>query len=183
MGAVGDGSTDDTAAINAAAAYAYTLGQASAPKGATVFFPPGNYFIGTPPVDISNLAASGAASALIVIGASRQSVILFGNTTGILFQSQPLGIEFGSGPSGLRNLTILNSNTSTTSVGVWSGAPIFNQFFIENCKFGGYIALFSSADIETHISVRNRIFRIPAFRMEAATRLIQAVRCQDQSVS
>lgn len=44
FGAKGDGSTDDAAAINAAIAYAATLGVTGG-LGATVFFPPGLYMI------------------------------------------------------------------------------------------------------------------------------------------
>src|SRR5215831_12857503 len=62
FGAVGDGKTDDTAAIRAAIVYAYSQNQvSSASGGGIVFFPPGVYYIGSPPLDVSNDAGPQAA--------------------------------------------------------------------------------------------------------------------------
>ena len=166
FGAVGDGKTDDTAAIRAAIVYAYSQNQvSSASGGGIVFFPPGVYYIGSPPLDVSNDAGPQAAGAIMLSGASRASSVLKGNyTTGWLLELINGFNGRWAGVSGIRNLTIENDSTTLLSGAFRIQYLIANEFYAENCKFVGYNAVIGAGDTELSTSFRNCIFSYPGFR-------------------
>jgi hypothetical protein len=147
-GAKGDGS-NDTAAINAAIAYANTVPN-GANAGCTVFFPPGNYYIGTPPLFCDPVGRE----PLWFVGAGRDVTTIFGN----YYTGQPAdstnnsflvccgrNTTQGNGTViGFRDLSIINNST-----GDMSGALVVeasgNRFRTINCRFKGVVAFNHSA--------------------------------------
>lgn len=83
-GAVGDGVTDDQAAIQAAIEYAMHLGITTA-NGATVFMPPGTYFVAKPILlaiaafDDNSVSLGGGQGLFQLVGAGRDATIITGN--------------------------------------------------------------------------------------------------------
>src|SRR5262249_16470379 len=113
-GAVGDGSRDDTAAIQAAIDHAVGLGSTGA-YGGTVFFPVGVYHI-TESITVTS------QSSLRLIGSGKQSSILSGKTSGyfLYFPAQ----KGGGGPnaiSHIEGLGIKNYSTAAGSGGIYVG--------------------------------------------------------------
>jgi hypothetical protein len=103
FGAVGDGSTDDKAAIDAAIAAAATA-VASNPYGrGLVFFPPGYYAVSAPIVqnhDYLSLVGSGKLNSFLYLkgGVADAAAVLQLGTTGLVNSAaiRHLGIEAGS---------------------------------------------------------------------------------------
>lgn len=91
-GAKGDDATDDTAAIQAAVAYAATLGDPDTP-GATVYFPPGTY-------RVSAATQIGSDVAIRILGAGRTATTIRRTADVSVFQF------YGSAPAdtGPRNI-------------------------------------------------------------------------------
>ena len=134
-GALGDGSTDDTDAIQAAIGFACTLGQP--PNnicGSIVFFPAGVYIIskgGSVPLYVNQPALHGANVTLV--GSGRDVTVLRGNynpggqqeqaNNGFLVQVEIGDLNYhgpltgGNSICGMQDLTIEN-----TSIGDTSGA-------------------------------------------------------------
>lgn len=117
-GAVGNGSTDDTAAINT------SIGLLSA--GGVVYFPPGSYLLNSATVVTlpanTILRGAGRGASFIVIGSSFSGAQAI-NVTGI--------------DAGLEHLTVKGVSTTTTSNPVAFGvASVNNQNFkVRDCAF------------------------------------------------
>src|SRR5262249_52869053 len=146
FGAIGDGSADDSAAINNAIAAAYTKGGTAA--AFIIYFPPGTYFLNSNlPIDLSPPAFAkpsppnryGAVQgSAVFMGAGRDATILKANySTGLNFPpwgnydagaggggaSLPMSFIVVSSTGGqniceIRDMTVWNTNTSDK----WSGA-------------------------------------------------------------
>jgi len=106
-GAVGDGSTDDKAAIQRAINYAKTLtiaGNLAVRYRVTVYFPAGYYYISSP-LDLTN------TNGLWIIGdgGSYLNTIIIGSTGGAIFDFS------GSSLSGCENFTFITSDRNSRS--------------------------------------------------------------------
>jgi hypothetical protein len=113
-GALGDGATNDLAAINAAASAANTAG------GGIVFFPPGTYQISAALTMFSTIEYVGAGAALSVVRAASDFVVFTGATM----------------PLAVRKLGLAKSAAMTTWVlSSGSGAVVF-----EDCSFASTTA-------------------------------------------
>jgi hypothetical protein len=158
-GATGDGSTDDTATIQAAIDYAWTT-----LKGAIVYIPAGTYRIadlGTP----LRLSAppSGAGGSIKIVGAGRDVTILRGNywtagyPVGNSYPPDPIdlppppylvnilykaGIPYGifGVPQEVRDLTIWNENTAVYS-GALNMTGSDQRMMVDNCRLIGTVGL------------------------------------------
>ena len=160
-GAIADGVTDDTAAIQAAIDFAYNT--VTVGKGCIVFFPAGTYRIGTPPLRLNPPTVAGKRIKLIGVG--RDVTILRGTystgnyptgnqqigAVGFLLQSNYTVNDIVA-PSLIQSLTIWNDSTDPSSGALYYAQTqgphqrlidcrlIANQgvFLCEN-TFGGYI--------------------------------------------
>lgn len=128
-GALGDGVTDDTAAVTAAVV-------AAAVNGGTVYFPQGIYIVNGVAINASNVTLMGAGPYATELRAKSANITVlnFGNLNNIA-------------NNGVRDLRI-NGNTLATVVGLnvntVSGGGQTNSFFldrviIDNCPGGGLI--------------------------------------------
>lgn len=149
-GATGDGSTDDTAAINAAIDHAYFTGFIWA-HGATIYFPPGVYWIGDPPLFLDRDPAhtrDHRGAALKYVGAGREASIIKGNfSTGEQTESPNNGFLVqcgwkGGGVLTIRDLSIFNESREPTS-GALQVAASGGQL-IANCHIKGFIGIVCS---------------------------------------
>ncbi|MBD2751862.1 glycosyl hydrolase family 28-related protein [Spirosoma validum] len=113
FGAKGDGTVDDSAAIQSAITYAKSL-----PTRATIYFPPGYYFIGSS----INLTNSNGIW-LVGDGGSYLNTVIVGNTG-----SRPMFDFSGSSYSGCENFTFLYSSGSS----VLTPSVIGVQFALTN---------------------------------------------------
>jgi Pectate lyase superfamily protein len=138
FGAKGDNITDDAAAIQAAITYAMDLGvDEEQGRGATVFFPAGQYLIGT--TLIFNQAMH--LGQLHLCGASKSATSLFATGTaanGFIINkdaSQPWGA--------------VQRISNMSFFGGWGCVLIgtINDLLLENCAFNGYHGLVSQGDI------------------------------------
>ena len=105
FGAVGNGSTDDTAAIQRAITYAKNV--ATAGGGVyrpSVYFPAGYYYI-TSPIDVTNTSGLWLQGD----GGKWLNTCIYGNTGGIMFDFS------GSDQSGCENFYFLSTTTSGSS--------------------------------------------------------------------
>lgn len=110
-GAVGDGFTDDRAAIQRAVDYAKTLsvsGGTSARYRVTIFFPAGYYFIGGP-INLTNTNGLW----MIGDGGPYLNTIIIGNTGGVIFDFSGSSL---SGCEGFSFITSDRGNRSTIGV-------------------------------------------------------------------
>jgi hypothetical protein len=137
-GAVGDGSTNDTAAINAAiaAANAVTAGSVNVSKGATVYFPPGLYLcnsaLTTPTNNVTLLGGNGVVWSTQESGAA---VLKMGYQNGVLLDV-----------SNSANVTIKNlgffggqansSGADLAHIGIY--ASTCTNLFIVGCSLTGF---------------------------------------------
>lgn len=128
-GATGNGSTDDTAAIQAAIDYVYSSG------GGTVYFPPGTYRVTsivrnwTSPITV-NLKGSGKRSSILKKFGTNATPIL--DLSGIASMLEPY--------SEISDLEIDGDNVANvngirvTNFGRW----VMRNVFIEKCNYGLY---------------------------------------------
>src|SRR5262245_30786456 len=107
FGAKGDGVTDDTAAIQAAINYAYTLGPREPAKGAEVFIPRGTYLLNSPPLVLDGKVVNQKGS-MGLVGAGRHATVLKGNYAGFLLQKQS---GLNDNLAYIKDLTIWNQST------------------------------------------------------------------------
>src|SRR6516165_6268287 len=167
FGAKGDGSTDDTDAINAAIDHAYTLGQVNpnpsiSRHGAIIFFPPGIYIIGKN--GTTNLQFdrrnNGHFGELSYVGSGRDVTILRGNySTGSQMDSLNNGFLVTAGAYQaqvlvLRDLAIENLSTDDLSGGYMSQS---GPLQVTNCRFKAVIGLYIGA-VSFGADVRDSVF-------------------------
>ena len=181
FGAKGDGSTDDTDAINAAIDHAYTLGQVNpnpsiSRHGAIIFFPPGIYIIGKN--GTTNLQFdrrnNGHFGELSYVGSGRDVTILRGNySTGSQMDSLNNGFLVTAGAYQaqvlvLRDLAIENLSTDDLSGGYMSQS---GPLQVTNCRFKAVIGLYIGA-VSFGADVRDSVFECsrPITSASAATR-------------
>lgn len=137
FGAVGDGSTDDTAAINACFAAALTGGVASGSvtTGGIVFFPPGAYKV------TSSLSAADWVGSVSIEGSGMYNTMLTGDINGFILD-KPDGT--GAVIQSIRNICVVNRNTT-----IGSGALRFgfvSSANLESLNLQGMIGLDAGAD-------------------------------------
>jgi hypothetical protein len=146
FGAVGDDSTDDTAAINRAVQQIYksTVSPIETRARRTIYFPGGTYKTSAPILipPFAKLMGDGAQSSIIRQTLANQSVA---NVCDSSFQT---GSSIGSGsaitPSDIEihSLQFLNSNASVSrpifSIDSASNIKIHNSKFVSNAAFGVY---------------------------------------------
>ena len=162
-GALGDGIHNDSSAIQNAIDYLYALqlgGDYS--RGTVLYFPPGTYYLGTPPLRLGPLVTGSGGLGLgtiVIAGAGMDVTILKGTyatgqcasiNTGALVHwslrnqgqpvSSPLGSEAQSGGVmyilAIKNLTIWNESTDPLSFAYYTtGNGI--QGYVENVHFKG----------------------------------------------
>jgi hypothetical protein len=156
-GATGDGVTDDTPFINNAIDYAYQLGSTYA-HGSIIFFPPGNYYIGSPPLFCDRdyrVKPPGHQAPIYYIGAGRDVTTIFGNHyTGNPIDSDNNSFLLvcgrytnqGNGTVvGFRDLSIFNFSTKAMS-GALDVEASGNRFHLQNVHLKGFVAYNHSAN-------------------------------------
>lgn len=130
FGAVGDGSTPDTTAVQNALNAAANFG--SVPTNGTIlFFPPGLY-------NVSQLTNT-VASSLSIVGSGKYSTAILGNSSGYTldFPAQ----SGGGGPNAIlhiENIAISNSSTTAGS-GALRVGYIEREFSCNDCQITGFI--------------------------------------------
>lgn len=138
FGAVGDGATNDTAAIQAAINYAKTIttsGAQGSATGSTVYFPPGAYYIGTPPLRItgnSNIGLLGAAPASSLPGAA-SGLFCNSSTDSVI---AVYGDDSTAALTSIENLYIKNSNAAGLALR-WDAAE--SPARMANCYIQAFI--------------------------------------------
>jgi hypothetical protein len=112
-GAVGDGATNDAAAIQLAI---------TAAAGGTLYFPAGTYLVGTQLTGVSNIHIIGAGSDVTTLKASAaiNSIILFSDKSNVEIE----GLKFDGNSNTLSNIRAYATNYPT-------------QFSIHHCYFTG----------------------------------------------
>jgi hypothetical protein len=143
FGAKGDGSTDDTLAIQAAIDAAMTLGvqHSSSIYGATVFFPPGRYIVSAPLTDTA-VTRRGADVNLVGSGCYC-TTIDGGRLDGFVIDKEDRGIF--KTINSIQHLFIKNSNTAAGT-----GAVRLNYSYkalLADCIFHGFIGVDMSSNI------------------------------------
>ncbi|WP_282800090.1 glycosyl hydrolase family 28-related protein [Bombella apis] len=143
FGAKGDGKTDDTAAINAAIAYA----KSTSYSGGKIFFPDGIYLISS----TINLTGSGFS----LVGQSvRGATILAGFTNANIIQ---IGNQNGNDDNekdGIYNLHITSQNKMTDGYAIWAEGVA--HLVIDNVRMDG--SLNGGIDIENPVGTTFGIF-------------------------
>ncbi|WP_395317017.1 glycosyl hydrolase family 28-related protein [Variovorax sp. UC74_104] len=132
FGAVGDGVTDDAAAIQAALTHAYGLG------GATVMLPKGVYIVGAALVLRDNTTLQGAGLGATIIRQKASTAL--SSTVQTLNAYSLFGTSSIVGPPAIniRDLTIDgNRQTGATGDGLAIYAPLFSIDNIEVCNTSG----------------------------------------------
>lgn len=135
FGAKGDGSTNDTSAIQAAVNAMFAVAQ----KSCILYFPAGNYIVsgnGAFAIDISNTNGGSNYNSGIIRGAGRWATYINGNfPTGFIFGQD----DAANGPEEISNLSLVNTSTV-----IGTGALSFNNssMRITNCHFTGMINIF-----------------------------------------
>ena len=188
FGATGNGSTNDTAAINAAIDYAWELGYTGGhERGSIVYFPPGTYLIGSPPLFLDRgIIGDGKTHGahIMYLGSGRDVSTLVGNygtgedlediNSGFLVQAggkmatsnQPMGGQI----LGLRDLSIINNSTVVNSGAllIMSSGTNLNM---TNCHFHGYIGVSHDSNVFVS-SIRNCVYTcsVPYTACNAATK-------------
>lgn len=115
-GALGDGATNDLAAINAAASAANAAG------GGVVFFPPGTYQINSPPTLFSTIEYVGVGPSLSIIRAASDMIVFIGATM----------------PRAVRSLGLARFGAMTTWVSsTGSGSVVFEDCAFASATAGG----------------------------------------------
>ena len=127
-GAKGDGSTDDTAAIQAAVTAMYAV----ASKSCILYFPPGNYIVSST-IDISNANVGSNFTSGIIRGSGRYASTISGTLNSGFILSQTDSVN---GPEEISNLGLVNSSTV-----IGTGALMINNsgMRITDCNFQGMI--------------------------------------------
>lgn len=135
-GAVGDGSTDDSAAVKAAIAYAQSLSHAGN-IGHRVYFPPGTYQINSPPLRPTGnaqitLCGPGAASSNISAPATLRCNSASDSLIAIY------GDDSVAALIGIENLALVNSNSAGLTIR-WDACA--TPAHITGCAIQGFIGL------------------------------------------
>jgi hypothetical protein len=136
-GAVGDGTTDDTAAINACftAAWANSIATGGISTGAIVFFPAGAYRV------TSTISAATATGSLTIVGSGMYNTALTGNINGFILDKPD---NTGAVIQSIRDIQIVNQNTTLGSGALRFG--FVSSANLENILVQGMIGLDAGAD-------------------------------------
>src|SRR6516164_2127408 len=147
FGAKGDNFTDDTAAINAAIDYIYTLNSPSNIQGRILFFPPGAYRVTGQLFLDRNYHALGFSAGITVEGSGRDVTTIVGNywtgnqtpdvNNGFLVKMA----RWGEQVVGIRDLTIYNESVLSTSGALELESITSAKFEIRNCHFKAVVGL------------------------------------------
>ena len=128
FGAVGDGVTDDTAAINATMAYAFSIYQTTistfAPirfGGTTVYMPEGTYITS---------ATINLPTGVSLVGAGNFSTIISSSYDGYIIRNEGAAGTYTNNGSGIKDIVIIGDRTKTNQVGV--GLLRDNQGYYSN---------------------------------------------------
>jgi hypothetical protein len=135
-GAQGNGTHDDTAAIQAAIYYAYSLNSYPI-QGATVFIPKGTYLI-TRAIDIASNRAPHYTGCVKLIGAGRDATILRGSLSSdcILHQAYHATVNIDV----IADMTVQNDSTAFGS-GAINITGAVNSTCISNCHLIGVVGI------------------------------------------
>lgn len=161
-GAVGNGSTDDTAAVQAA------VDAVIAAQGGSLYFPRGSYLVTSTIVVDPSLAPQGSASVRL-FGEGRLRSSLFSNVAGVRV------LEFRGARGSLEHMSIFN-NTFTTTVDLMR-LNNTSQFAMDNCYLqGGANCLLIQGNACTDSNITNCSFtfatgsaQVRLFRSSAGT--------------
>jgi hypothetical protein len=172
FGATGDGTTNDQPAIEDAIQYAYQCTD-GAPFGRIVFFPPGTYIVGTPPIMIINPGPPAFSGATISLkGAGRDATILRGSSdNGYILQTD---VSSAVNLNNITDMTVHNTSQVCTGGYYRSGAICIAQKAIggdfRNLKLIGLIGLLMAHDyyVQT-VSNCIAICSVPLNRADATT--------------
>lgn len=139
FGAVGDGVTNDSSAINAAYTYAEAAG------GSEVYWPPGTYFTGSGTITCGPLSATNAAAdAVLLYTGTGTAMIVQGVNT-----SETNG-QFHVLPYINKSTLDWNSGSDTTSIGLLLQDRKYNTFVVPGVKrFNTGVAL--KADVANFV--------------------------------
>lgn len=133
-GAVGNGSTDDTAAVQAA------VDAVIAGNGGSLFFPRGAYLTTSTIVVDPSLAPQGSASVRL-FGEGRLRSSLISNTAGQRV------LEFRGARGSLEHMSVYNNNFTTSTTGDLMRLNNTQQFSMRDCWLqGGYHCLYIFGD-------------------------------------
>jgi hypothetical protein len=146
FGARGNNVNDDTAAINAAIDYIYTLNSPSNVQGKVLYFPPGTYRV-TGQFFLDRDYHTGNMAGITVEGAGRDVSIIVGNYwTGNQTPDVNNGFlvkicRWGHQVVGIRDLTIYNESVLSNSGALEIEGIASAKFEIRNCHFKAVVGL------------------------------------------
>ncbi len=123
FGATGNGSTDDSAAIQAAITYSGAEG--------IVFFPPGIYNVGTTGIDLYS-----SISTSVTLRGSGQKAGVIGNVNGFIFSNTNAFNNF-EGAVCMENIAVVNTHAAGGCVNIETGITVD----IHNCSFNGFVCV------------------------------------------
>ena len=121
FGAVGDGVTDDTVAIQAALTYANSIG------GATILVPAKSFLLSAPINIYANTTLEGQGW--------EASIFTFTNATDGIMSTWPINSSTSANVS-VKNISIITSNGSNAGSGFVDVGGTYVK--VENCKFNGW---------------------------------------------
>lgn len=145
-GAVGNGSTDDTAAVQAA------VDAVIAANGGSLFFPRGSYLVTSTILIDPSLAPQGSASVRL-FGEGRLRSSLFSNVAGTRV------LEFRGARGSLEHMSVYNNNFTAASTGSLIMLNNTTQFSMSDCWIqGGFHTLYIFGDGCTDSNIVNCSF-------------------------
>lgn len=145
-GAVGNGSTDDTAAVQAA------VDAVIAANGGSLFFPRGSYLVTSTILIDPSLAPQGSAPVRL-FGEGRLRSSLFSNVAGTRV------LEFRGARGSLEHMSVYNNNFTTSTSGYLIWLNNTSQFSMRDCWIqGGFHTLYIFGDGCTDSNIVNCSF-------------------------
>jgi hypothetical protein len=143
FGAVGDGVTDDSAAIQRAINNAYTIsdtltGGGDIFMGGRVFFPVGTYWVGGTTIHLINPSGTGGNRAIQMVGVGKSLSIIKGlNNTAHIIEA----VGYIDSIELMQHLTVWNTSTTANTRAVWMVGGQANEGRWDNCKFIGMVGV------------------------------------------
>jgi hypothetical protein len=176
FGARGNNVNDDTAAINAAIDYIYTLNSPSGVQGRVLFFPPGSYRVTGQLFLDRDYHTLGFMAGITVVGSGRDVTTIIGNYwTGNQTPDVNNGFlvkicRWGEQVVGIRDLTIYNESVLSTSGALELESITSAKFEIRNCHFKAVVGLVACQS-QFGISITDCLFTCsrPITSADAAT--------------